>query len=78
MSNTWRDIAAPIIADVIAANRQSDTATLRRALREAYPFGIRKHWPYKIWCSEVRKQLGGPVKKSPTPMPDLFIHMETT
>jgi len=23
-------------------------------VREAYPFGERKYWPYKVWCRRVR------------------------
>jgi hypothetical protein len=30
---------------------------VRRALREAYPFGIREHWPYRMWCAEVKQAL---------------------
>ena len=32
--------------------------SLRKALREAYPFGEREYWPYKVWCDEIRSQLG--------------------
>ena len=31
---------------------------LRKALRESYPFGERRHHPYKVWCDEVRRQVG--------------------
>jgi len=31
--------------------------------RDAYPFGARKHWPYKVLCQEVRDALGFEVKK---------------
>lgn len=27
-------------------------------LREAYPFGERAHWPYKVWLEEIRTALG--------------------
>lgn len=62
--SSWRKYAAPIIAETI--REMPDGATdkdLRRALRDAYPFGERKYWPYKVWCDEVRRQLG---KKKPT------------
>jgi hypothetical protein len=52
----WRDKAAPIVAAVIANN--TDPARLPAELREAYPFGVRRHHPYKIWLSEVARQLG--------------------
>ena len=33
-------------------------AEKRQALREAYPFGPRRFWPYKVWLQEVRYALG--------------------
>ncbi len=59
MSGSWRDAAAPIIARVIAAVGRDDEKALRRALHDAYPFGQRHYWPYKVWCDEVRRQLYG-------------------
>lgn len=55
---SWRSRARSIIADVIHRVGTSDPKALRAALREAYPFGERKNHPYKIWCHEVRLQLG--------------------
>lgn len=55
---TWRDIARPIIARVISEVGTEDMKLLRAALREAYPFGERRYHPYRIWCHEVRVQLG--------------------
>jgi hypothetical protein len=58
MSGSWRGYAAPIIADVLASlPADADEFTARRALRDAYPFGDREHWPYRVWLSEVRIQL---------------------
>ena len=55
----WRKIARPIIAEIIKEYKIiGDDATLRKALREAYPFGERKYFPYKVWCDEIKKQLG--------------------
>jgi len=54
----WRDHCRLIIVKVIAETGRDDMKKLRKALREAYPYGERKMWPYKVWCSEVRKQLG--------------------
>lgn len=63
---TWRDRCRPVIAEVIRANQGQDLKTIRRALREAYPWGERKYWPYKVWCDEIRRQLGlKPIKKDP-------------
>lgn len=56
---TWREYAAPIIADVIERVGREDVKALRRALREAYPFGERSFWPYKVWCDEIRLQRDG-------------------
>lgn len=55
----WRNIARPVIAEVIARVGRDDEQALRRALREAYPFGERRMHPYRIWCDEVRRQLAG-------------------
>ena len=69
---TWRDKARPIIAAVIAKYGTDDLRFLRSALRDAYPFGERKYHPYRMWCDEVKVQLGlktGP-KPKPTPSGD--------
>jgi len=55
---TWREIAAPIIYRVIREVGQKDEKALRKALREAYPFGEREMWPYKVWLDEIRRQTG--------------------
>ena len=54
----WRNRCAPIIAEVIERVGLDDLATLRKELHRAYPFGERARHPYKIWCDEVKKQLG--------------------
>lgn len=58
---TWRDSAGPIISEVIHRVGRADMKKLRKELREAYPYGQRKHWPYKVWCDEVKRQLGHPI-----------------
>jgi hypothetical protein len=55
---SWRDKAKPIISNVIAKVGTSDMKALRKALLAAYPFGPRQYHPYKIWCDEIRVQLG--------------------
>lgn len=55
---TWREQARPIIAAVIARVGTEDNHRLRKALWYAYPFGPREHYPYKVWLSEIRRQLG--------------------
>ena len=54
---TWRDFARPRIAEVINQVGTEDVKALRKALRAAYPWGQRKYHPYRIWCSEIRRQL---------------------
>ena len=53
---TWRDRVRPIIAAVIAEHGEGPG--LRKALREAYPFGLREYHPYKVWLDEIRVQRG--------------------
>jgi hypothetical protein len=55
---TWRDYLAPIIADVILTVGRTNPQALRKALRSAYPCGERRYWPYKVWCDEIRRQVG--------------------
>lgn len=57
-AGAWRERCAPIIADVIQRVGRSDTKALRKALREAYPFGERAYHPYKVWLDEIKCQLG--------------------
>lgn len=71
----WRDHCRPIIAKVIEEHGTKDMKVLRRALREAYPYGERKNHPYKIWCSEINKQLG---KKTHSPDMALFTKQVNT
>jgi hypothetical protein len=54
----WRNSATPIIARVIAEHKGESESEIRMALRAAYPFGERKHHPYKIWLDECAVQLG--------------------
>ena len=58
MTKTRREIAAPIIDDVIERIGTDDMPKLRKALREAFPWGVREYHPYKIWLDEIRIQLG--------------------
>lgn len=60
---SWREHCAPIIAQVIAEHPDEDVKTIRKALLEAYPYGQKAMHPYRIWCSEIRKQLGLRTKK---------------
>lgn len=66
---TWRDSARPIIARVIADVGTDDPKRLKSALRDAYPWGPREYHPYKIWCDEIRVQLGLKVVKDRKAVP---------
>ena len=57
MIKSWRHIATPIIAQVLLEHGREDTKELRKALFDAYPFGYRQYWPYKVWLSEIKNQL---------------------
>lgn len=56
--STWRSQAATVIFDVIRQNPGMEPKKLRKLISAAYPFGERKYYPYKIWCDEVKRQLG--------------------
>jgi hypothetical protein len=58
MSASWRDIARPVIAKVLAENEGKDEKEIKKALKEAYPFGERAMHPYKVWCDEIKVQRG--------------------
>lgn len=57
-SGYWRQQAAPIVASVIERVGKDDMKALRKALREAYPFGPKSQYPYKAWLAEIRRQTG--------------------
>lgn len=58
MNKTWRDIARPIIAEVLKENKGKDEKEIKKALYDAYPFGERAMHPYKIWNDEIKIQTG--------------------
>lgn len=55
---TWREHCAPIISAVLAATKGQTEKEIKKALREAYPYGERAMHPYKIWCDEIKIQRG--------------------
>jgi hypothetical protein len=62
---SWRDQAAAVIRKVHAELGPNATYAERaHALRAAYPFGVRRYTPYKVWCEEQRKYL---TQYMPTP-----------
>ena len=53
---TWRSHCAPIIRKVLLENIGKPEKQIKKALRDAYPYGQREMHPYKIWCDEIHKQ----------------------
>ena len=53
----WREKAAPIINEIIQANPTIDDREVKQLISNAYPFGQRAYHPYKIWLSEVKRQM---------------------
>ena len=56
----WRIYSRQVIAKVLSENKGADTKTLRKILHDAYPFGERNYYPYKIWLEECRRALTTP------------------
>lgn len=60
----WRQRARGVILRVLAAMPKDATKKQKRdACNAEYPFGLREHHPYKMWCAELRAQLGEPPKR---------------
>ncbi len=41
--------------EIISRNPMLSDDDLREAFSEGYPFGPRKHHPYKIWLNEIKR-----------------------
>lgn len=48
-----------VINTIIAEVGVEDEDCLRKAIFVAYPFGERRHWPYKVFMAEVKKTMAG-------------------
>ena len=48
-----------VINTIIAEVGVEDEDCLRKAILAAYPFGERRHWPYKVFMAEVKKTMAG-------------------
>lgn len=55
---TWRDKARPIIEEVLSRCKGKPEKEIKKALREAYPWGPRNNYPYKVWLDECKVQMG--------------------
>lgn len=60
VTQTWREKAAPIIAKVLreAEAKSWDEKQIRTTLKNAYPFGERRYYPYAAWLDEIKRQRG--------------------
>jgi hypothetical protein len=70
---SWRDRSKEVIWKVIREHPDASPPELKTLLREAYPFGVRRNWPYKVWCDEVRKALGIDARRERNPLIDLVM-----
>lgn len=57
-NKSWRDVARPIIAEVLRKTEGNPDAR-KRMLYDAYPFGQRQYHPYKVWLDEIKVQTKG-------------------
>ena len=56
----WRRRSMPIIAQVLLDTAGQPERVIRARLSAAYPFGEKRHWPYKVWLDEIQRQRHGP------------------
>lgn len=56
MAGTWRARARVVLREVFAELPEGATVKeARKAVRDAYPFGLRECYPYKVWLDESRR-----------------------
>lgn len=53
----WRLRAREVITDALQGVDVSDLNACKKAIDDAYPFGPREHWPYRMWLLERRAAL---------------------
>jgi hypothetical protein len=51
----WEQSAQMAIREALRGVDRSDLKAVQRAIDDAYPFGARAHWPYKVWL-KVRRE----------------------
>lgn len=57
---SWSESADRVLAEVFAALPKDATdADVKRAVRDAYPFGPREYWPYTVWLQRVKAWKAG-------------------
>lgn len=55
MTSHWRLAARVAIQRAIASVDDGDLSKIKKAIDQAYPFGVREYYPYKIWLQERRE-----------------------
>lgn len=60
---SWRISSRKVIRYVLENSKAHNVKQLTREISKAYPFGPKKHWPYKIWLEECKWQFRGKYKK---------------
>lgn len=53
---SWRETSREIIYRVLTETKGQDEKAIRKALKDAYPFGERAMHPYKVWLDEIKVQ----------------------
>lgn len=46
----WSDASNRVLAPMFADGKQPT----QKEITEAYPFGPREYWPYKVWLGQVK------------------------
>ena len=64
----WRRGCAPIIKQVLIDTKDFPEKEINKALCDAYPFGEKKYYPYRIWRDEIKIQRG---LKEPPPKKEI-------
>ena len=55
----WNVESRRVIATVVKDVGVEDEDCLRKAILAAYPFGERRHQPYKVYLEEAKKTMQG-------------------
>lgn len=59
----WRIEARKAIAQALKQTEGKPQDIVMTVIRDSYPFGERKRYPYKIWLDEVARMTGKKAKR---------------
>ena len=62
---TWRDKATSVITNIMHEHPNTHGKDLQKLLYNAYPFGMRKYHPYRVWLTCVNEACGKKHKTKP-------------